>query len=326
MKPIVSITVAIYNVGDYLERCLESISQQSYPDLEIILVDDGSTDGTSDLIQAYKEIDERVVIIKQEHYGLSIARNVGIDISTGEYITFVDGDDYIDEKMIEVLMCNAVIYSAQLSSCWYRRVDVFGCELNENKRNNIKDNESNIITLLCEPSQKMKYFLENGISSGPWGILFSRELFDEIRFPPGRIYEDLFIMHELVGKAKTIIKTGEKYYFYVKRPNSIVENTEKEFDMVYGALERLKYISEQYPQFTELCSKAVITSLIVAVKNLIKKNKAYLLYGEIKVIKDLIIENESLKEIKDPTAKDLLRLLRMNENVFIEFIKNNVLC
>lgn len=176
-KPKISIIVPVYNVEKYLERCLDSILSQSFNAFELILVNDGSTDNSYKICEKYSYNDKRIKLINKENGGLSSARNAGIEASQGEYIGFIDSDDYIDKFMYEILYNYAEKNKSDIVICKYKKVDAnFG--MNENLNYNVEEiNYSNFQAL-------NQLYEENNIEFVVmWNKLYKRSLFDNIKFP-----------------------------------------------------------------------------------------------------------------------------------------------
>ena len=211
MKDIVSVIVPIYKVEKFLYQCVKTILQQSYENLEIILVDDGSPDNCGKICDEFATQDHRIKVIHKQNGGLSDARNVGIDVATGGYITFIDSDDYIMTDMIESLMSIIVDKNTDIAQCAFVRcqADCFG---------SIKQglSQSNKITVYSE-SKMSAYVKENVISTASWGKIYKRSLFDGIRFPIGRLHEDVFTTYKLIHEAGSVAVTD--YVGYVYRIN-----------------------------------------------------------------------------------------------------------
>jgi len=212
MDEKISVIVPVYNVEQYLERCVDSIINQTYKNLEIILVNDGSTDNSGQLCDELAKKDDRIRVIHKENGGLSDARNVGIDEAEAELIGFIDSDDYIDEDMYEVLMSNLTKANADLSMCGH--YDVF---------NGVIPNQvENIEVKLLSPSQAINMVMEAKVMSvTAVNKLYKKDLFNDLKFEIGKIAEDAFIMIKLLDKCQTIVATNEKKYYYIHRENSI---------------------------------------------------------------------------------------------------------
>lgn len=214
----VSVIIPVYKVEKYLKRCIESVVNQSYKNIEIILVNDGSPDKCGEICDAYARIDSRIKVIHKENGGLSSARNAGLDIASGEYIMFVDSDDWISEDTLEKL--NRYIEKGyDIINFKFR----FAKEKTENiiKLNDkIKDSyECNLLSYIDKLfSGELDFFI--------WNKLYKKDLFTEVRFPEGRNYEDLATIYKLYFKAKNIIVTDYTlYYYWLGNSNSITSNS-----------------------------------------------------------------------------------------------------
>lgn len=216
---LVSVIVPIYNVEKYLEKCIESILNQTYKNLEIILVNDGSTDNSYDICLKYKEKDSRVIIVNKSNGGLSSARNKGIECATGEYYLFVDSDDYISEYMIEKLLYSIHQYNADIVCCNYDFCD--------EKSNFIKKHTIDIFeNQIYNSKQANERLLYNKFyRCFAWNKMYNKKLFYGIRYPIGQLYEDIYTTFSLINKAKKIVFIPESLYCYRVRRNSITRNT-----------------------------------------------------------------------------------------------------
>lgn len=202
MNDLVSIIVPVYNVEKYLEKCLNSIVNQTYYNLEIIVINDGSTDKSDEICRRFYTEDSRVIYINKKNGGLSSARNAGLNIAKGSYISFVDSDDYLEVNFIEKLLCLCKKSEADIGCCDFYRTSA----LNEQELN-YKEYYYNSDEILDE-------LLTDQISAHVWNKLYKRSMFSQIRFPEGKNFEDLFTMHLLFFESKKIAFTNEKMYFY----------------------------------------------------------------------------------------------------------------
>ena len=209
MKPKISILVAAYNVAEYLEQCLKSIIGQTYQNLEIVIVDDGSTDATGAICDHYKKSDKRVKVIHQANAGLSAARNVGLKTATGDFVMFVDGDDFIKPNMAEKLYDN--LADADVVICGYQ---IFPGSKNIRPEAKIYSGEDATIDLLINQEDYMVV---------SWNKLYKRELFKGIEFPLGKKHEDSLTTYKVLVKAKKVAIIGDPLYYYVQRENSIMK-------------------------------------------------------------------------------------------------------
>lgn len=217
----ISIIVPVYNTSKYLEKCLYSLINQTIKNIEIIVVNDGSTDNSLEIINKIAKEDERIKVYNKKNGGLSSARNYGIEKSTGKYIGFVDSDDYVRKDMYEILKKNLEDNSADMSICrWYLVENEIKRECNFKTENIVLNSEDAINVLLSHSS------FDNFIVTK----LYKRELFDDIRFDEGKLLEDLLIMYKLINKSRLISLCSEPLYYYVQRNNSITNNLNKELD------------------------------------------------------------------------------------------------
>ena len=245
MDEKISVIVPVYNVEQYLERCVDSIINQTYKNLEIILVNDGSTDNSGQLCDELAKRDSRIKVIHKENGGLSDARNVGIDVAEAELIGFIDSDDYIDEDMYELLINNLKAANADLSMCGH--YDVY---------NNVPESQvSDKKKWELSPQEAIKMVMEAKILSvTAVNKLYKKSLFSELKFEIGKIAEDAFIMIKLLDKCNKIVATNEKKYYYVHRENSITtQKFSLKFLNVIEAYEQNKeIILEKYPELKEV--------------------------------------------------------------------------
>lgn len=213
---LVSIVVPVYNVKPFLAKCIDSLLAQTHPSLEIILVDDGSTDGSEHICDSYVS-ESNVVVIHKKNGGLSSARNAGIDIAHGDYIGFVDSDDFVAPAMFRTLLEAAVTRNVPVATCGRfitnedGQVSGTGFSLPDEK--------------VFKKIEAMTEILSNGaIDVAAWDKLYRRELFDEIRFPVGHINEDAAIIFHLLDGVDSLVHIGTPMYYYRKRHGSITKS------------------------------------------------------------------------------------------------------
>jgi glycosyltransferase involved in cell wall biosynthesis len=235
--PTISIIVPIYNVEQYLHKCIDSILSQTFKDFELILVDDGSPDNCGEICDEYAAKDKRVKVIHKANGGLSDARNAGLNIVKGDYIGFVDSDDWIESNMYEVL----------LKLCINNKADVSTCLVNfQNNRNEIEVNKSNVSIF---DSKTAIYLLYEGKLNGfsTWNKLYKKEIFNDLKFPKGRIYEDAAIMYRVFDVANYIAYINYPLYNYNYREGSITKSnfSEKRFDVVHNYYETYSFMNIQ---------------------------------------------------------------------------------
>lgn len=247
-KSLVSIIVPIYKVEQYLERCIKSIIRQSYTNIEIILVDDGSPDNCPQMCDSWAKVDSRIKVIHKKNGGLSDARNVGLKAAIGEFICFVDSDDYISVQFIETLL-------GLINRCHTNIASVRFQEVLENDY--IESNDDNILSgnvIIFEGENAVKeLFSNNTFSNYAWNKMYRRELFDDIEFPANRKMEDLGTTYKLLIKAQKIAFSTKPLYFYYQRDDSILHKPDINFykDKFELSLERYHMIANMYPCMEE---------------------------------------------------------------------------
>jgi glycosyltransferase involved in cell wall biosynthesis len=215
---LISVIVPVYKVEKYLEKCVDSIVRQTYHNIEIILVDDGSPDTCPQLCDEWEKRDSRIKVIHKENGGLSSARNAGLDIVKGAYIVFVDSDDYIADNMVERLYSALKEHNADMSLCGFTYID----ESNQP----VEDMNSKLHTSdeVISGREAVKLLLSkyNWYYTIAWCKLYRTELFQDIRFPVGKIHEDEFISHLIFDKCKKVSCISDRLYFYLQREDSIM--------------------------------------------------------------------------------------------------------
>lgn len=213
MNELITVIVPVYKVEPYICRCIDSILLQTYKNLEIILIDDGSPDRCGQICDEYANIDKRIKVIHKQNGGLSDARNTGLEISTGNYISFVDSDDWIHEKYIEKLYKILRETNSDISVCNFIETSKENVELDIAKEDIY---EFSNIEALEQITDKLGTQMVVA-----WGKLYKKDLFENIRFPYGRIHEDDFTTYKLIYKTKKIALTKAQLIYYWKREDSI---------------------------------------------------------------------------------------------------------
>lgn len=259
---LISVILPIYNVELYLKECIESVISQSYKNLEIILVDDGSTDQSPYICDEYVKIDNRIKVIHKENGGLSDARNVGIQASSGSYIALVDSDDLIAQNFIEELYEGCIKSNAMIAACAYSKFsneDEIVCF----------NNLDNAQVISGRELIKQIYLGQAGeFGFVAWNKLYSRKLFDNVQYPFGRIYEDTYTTYKLFLSSDRIILLNRPLYFYRIRPESIMTtriSLKKIKDGVDADASVVKYFQENQdyeilPYVSSyFCKQAVLT-------------------------------------------------------------------
>lgn len=240
MDELISVIIPIYKVEAFLDECIASVVAQTYSNLEIILVNDGSPDNCPQMCDRWAAKDNRIKVIHKENGGLSDARNAAIDIATGSFIAFVDSDDWIDPRMYEVMLTaikkeNADICACNILSCFHERRVAWGC-----KKYTTGDSEKILSLLYCDTAYPVS----------AWNKLYRHELWDNLRFPVGKICEDAFTTYLLVDRASKIVQIPEALYCYRIRENSIMTASfsRKRMDEEEAWRRNYEFIRVKYPK------------------------------------------------------------------------------
>lgn len=236
----ISIIVPVYNVEKYIHRCIDSILSQTFTNFELILVDDGSPDLCGKICDEYEKKDKRIKVIHKKNGGLSDARNAGLEVAQGEFIGFVDSDDYIESDMYEKLLKACELNNSKIAMCgrynvigenMYPLFSFEGCKIWESR-----EAIDNLLSW------------EN-IDSSACDKLFSKELFENIRFPVGKYNEDIFVMCHIIHNSGKIVHIGDAKYFYFHRQNSITTEkfSEKKLDLLEATGKVISFVKDNYP-------------------------------------------------------------------------------
>ena len=239
-KELISIIIPVYNVKAFICRCIDSILNQTYKNIDVILVDDGSTDGSSLICDNYSIKYANIRAFHTRNHGLSAARNYGIKKAKGNFIMFIDSDDFIPEFAVETLLNGIIKYNADIA-CG-KLYKIYPNETNPHEINNCK-----YILLDNEKALENMMYMHN-ITNSASGKLYKRKLFDNIEFPEGRLYEDLGTIYNVLGKSSKVVITDDIVYYYYQNNNSIIHKkyTPKRLDAFYFAMQELNYVKDNY--------------------------------------------------------------------------------
>lgn len=240
--PKISIIIPVYNVERYLEKCLHSVLQQTFQDFEVILIDDGSQDASGDICNQFAQKDSRITVYHQENQGQSAARNYGLTKATGEFIGFVDSDDYLKETMYQTLFDLCQKYQADLAMC--RLLDCY-------QNTDIDYHQETVKEFVLNREQAIEMVMKAEIMSvTPVNKLYRRSLFHDITFPLGMIAEDAYIMLELIHQAKKIAVTTAIEYYYIHREGSSTAKSFSPIDLsaIKAYEKNLDFIKKHYPK------------------------------------------------------------------------------
>ena len=215
IKDLISIIVPVYNAEKYLSRCIESILNQTHRNIQLVIINDGSTDGSLEIIERYALADGRILLVNKENTGVSDSRNKGLDIATGEFVGFVDADDYIEPNMYEVLLQEITDNDADICCCGYRQEF-------ENYRYDISINERQVFYNTEEIiSQYLRQDIRNGIFDGNWNKLFRVECLENVRYEEIKHGEDILFQFRAFTNSNKMVCTPNLLYHYVNNENSV---------------------------------------------------------------------------------------------------------
>lgn len=264
----ISIIVPVYNVKKYLSRCVDSILAQTLHDFELILIDDGSTDSSGKICDEYAAKDSRIRVMHQENQGQAAARNRALDIAQGEYIGFVDSDDYIHPQMYEVLMRHARKHDADISVCGYELVTQGGV---------LKTLQNDACTQ-WNGKEFLTHCLLNHVDKKPWVLwdkIFRRSCFASLRMPEGRINEDNAVVYKTLYEAECVVDCSEELYYYFQHDQSTVNQrfAKKHLDWLIVLEEMLAYFAEKKD---DVLLDKINRSYLFALEDLYQKAKEHL--------------------------------------------------
>ena len=240
---LISIIVPIYNVEKYLKKCIESILHQTYENFELILVDDGSPDSCGKICDDYAKNDHRIKVIHKKNGGLSDARNAGIEVAKGEYIGFVDSDDYISSTMYKDLLDGCLSNKADIAMCGrYVVSESYEIIKEEFVTDNLKKYSSGVAI--------GKLLLWDTCDSAAWDKLYKKSLFNGIKYPLGVMSEDYDVTSRLFAKANQIIHVGKALYYYVQRNGSITKQhfNRNRFETIYQVYNLASFVNSSYSE------------------------------------------------------------------------------
>ena len=264
--PLISVIVPVYKVEPYLARCVDSILAQTLPDLELWLVDDGSPDGCPALCDAYAARDERVRVIHKENGGLSSARNAALDRFAGQYVCFVDSDDYLALDALETMYAALCETDADVAVGNMRSFDENGTERDfytPAAERTVLEGDA-ILTTLNQPCAQNR--------------LYKAAIYRTLRFPEGRLYEDVFVYHKVLAQCRRMVLTGKVGYYYMIRSDSIMHSSYdiRFTDIIYAIRDRYEWLDAiGQPQLANEARLFIYSRVAVAYAHLDKKDPAH---------------------------------------------------
>ncbi|MFA6402600.1 MAG: glycosyltransferase family 2 protein [Salinivirgaceae bacterium] len=268
---LISVIVPVYKVEKYLKRCIESILSQSYQNFELILIDDGSPDNCPQICDSYATKYSNIKVIHQNNSGQSIARNVGIELAKGKYLTFIDSDDFVHKFFLEQLINNLSNNDSRISMCSYQNIydsfdiNEFSIERNYGTLNIINDEEA------------MDILLTEQTLCAPWGKLYEKSLFSKVKFPEGKIYEDMLVMPLIFKDAKKIVLSNQTFYFYNQEGTSTTRSqfSYNKLGMVVATKFWHEFIKSNYPKLEEKAHIHYFSTLLSTCIYLVKQTDDY---------------------------------------------------
>lgn len=292
MQELISVIIPVYNVEKYIDRCVESVINQTYKNLEIILVDDGSSDMSFHLCNKWKKEDKRVKVLSKENGGAATARNAGIDSARGDYIMFVDSDDYVSEIICESLYIKLKQQQADIAICRMEKIEkdrIYPTRLWDYPEN----------TVVMNRRVALQEFFLDKIDCGPCHKLFSTGAIKQIRFPEGVINEDFVFVYRVLSNANRIVFFSDILYHYCFRENSVTSSrfSKRQFDRYYNCVEVYKEIKEKEPELEREARFYMWRQSLYLLKEMLEEN----------------LHNEYLKEfemIRTSLKKDLYYILK----------------
>ena len=301
-RPLISVIVPTYNVVNYLEKCVVSICQQTYPELEIIIVDDGATDGSGKLADTISQRDSRIRVLHKTNGGLSSARNAGLETAKGDYFMFIDSDDFIDEKMCETLITNAILDNSQIVECGHKKLFI----------NNEKVEAPCETKTIMTGREATIAYLERSkpIQSAACFACYHRSIFKDLRFVEGRLHEDGWFKFEALYYAHKVTLIPDVLYYYVQeRPGSIMTSTIRKKNVI-DVLDAFEYRwhffeKQEDDELAELSKFVYVKNLLsyyyIVIKRVSDKNDAKELR---KMLKDKLFDYKSFV-MNSPLAKGI---------------------
>ena len=251
---LISVIVPVYNVESYVAECIESIQNQTYMNLEIILVDDGSKDMSGDICDQYAAYDERIKVIHQENGGLSAARNTGIEAANGDYISFVDSDDYIGLTLFEDMLQLLKEYD----------LDIIEFTAFRDKSGDIIEGCNDGHLEIYSKEDALRLAMHDCFVAA-WSKLYKRSAIGDVRFPVGRKFEDTATSYLYVANANRVGHINRCYYYYRLNPNSITQTSfdaKSRWDFVLGYEERLQYAMDHQLPYVDDCNSLLMKAVL----------------------------------------------------------------
>lgn len=286
MNKLVSIIIPVYNVAPYLNKCLDSLIKQTYKEIEIILVNDGSTDNSYEICKSYADLYKKIKLFQKINGGAASARNLALDKATGDYICFVDSDDYVELDYVYRLVEELEKNNADVAICSYANLDKI----------KFTKYDYEIKEKIFSDEEYIENFLTDWTSALIWNKIFKKEVIGDLRFPVGHKIDDEFFTYQCVMNCKKIYFFNESLYVYRLRKSSIMNDSNKETILK----DRLQYLTERYDnvviRYPNLKTKYLenLMDNFITIKRSIKDKKLYRLFFN-KYLKEMTFSNVNVK-------------------------------
>lgn len=311
----ISVIIPIYNVEAYLSQCLDSVIHQSYENLEIILVNDGSTDACHQICEKYAAKDNRIKVIHQKNGGLSDARNTGLEIATGDFIAFVDSDDLVSTDFFQLLLDALQSNQAEIVECEFYK---FGTITDVPKASSNKNSVE-----IFQTEMALELLMKEKLKQMVWNKLYRKIAIGDNRFPVSKINEDEFWTYKVFGNAQKIVKIADVLYFYRQQQESIMgrKYSLKRLDGLQALQERIAYMRENFPRLENLAIKSYCTAAMWHYQQIISFMEVDPTKNHRKMIFDSIKQYNKWLVFKEWSWKEKLRyyLFIWNPIIYVKF-------
>lgn len=313
---LISVIVPVYNVERYLKKCINSILDQTYENIEVVLVDDGSTDKSGVICDEYAAKDLRVTVIHKENGGLSSARNAGLKVAAGDLIGFVDADDYIEDTMYEKLKENMDKYGSDISVCQIYRSYKYFTDLEDGlDKEEVYEGKDKFANL-----ENDNYFM----TVVAWNKLYKKDLFKRIKYPEGRLFEDSYVICDILSKAKRVSYLNEPLYYSTMRKSGMAKMNNEQYHEKLESIDKINSFYKKH-KYADLKVKEDYKKVMESL-NYSYRMKAKNLDDErvVKYIDDAIKTSEQIKDSKhlSDIEKRNINLLLQDKNKFYRSKKN----
>jgi glycosyltransferase involved in cell wall biosynthesis len=292
-QPLISVIVPVYNVEKYLPECIESIKDQTYKNIEVLLIDDGSTDSSGQICDEAAKKDNRIKVIHKENQGISHTRNTGLSKCTGDYLTFIDSDDYVTNDYVEYLFNQIEKTGADLSIAAH----LINCSSGNTEYKGIGEDYE----FLLNSKQVLEYILlDQKIDISVWGKIYRKKLFDGLQFPNGEKFEEPAIMYKVIENADKIVCGGQAKYIYNIRPQSITTTVtfSGKMQLIDHTKKMCSDITAKYPDLSQAADRRLVWAYFSTLNQLLKASDR----------KDFKVEEKEILNFLKSKRKEIRRL------------------